>query len=131
MRSTNIKLKNRNGEDVIYVGISTVSIDGEDGTKKQFSLGNLTEGTIVLDFANGNQEVIVPDDELYDKVVILKPETFIAENIAQGVNIAGIEGTFEGAREMPTLNVPSISRSSDTITITNPSTNGAFLFILF
>ena len=126
MRSTNIKLKNRNGEDVIYVGISTVSIDGEDGTKKQFSLGNLTEGTIVLDFANGNQEVIVPDDELYDKVVILKPETFIAENIAQGVIIAGIEGTFEGAREMPTLNVPSISRSSDTITITNPSTNGNF-----
>ena len=23
--------------------------DGEDGTKKQFSLGNLTEGTIVLE----------------------------------------------------------------------------------
>jgi hypothetical protein len=126
MRNTNIKLKNKNGENVVYIGISTVSIDGEDGTKKQFSLGNLTEGTIVLDFANGNQEVIVPDDELYDKVVILKPETFIAENIAQGVNIAGIEGTFEGAREMPTLNVPSISRSSDTITITNPSTNGNF-----
>ena len=84
-----------------------------------------------MDFANGNQEVIVPDDELYDKVVILKPETFIAENITQGVIIAGIEGTFEGAREMPTLNVPSISRSSDIITITNPSTNGAFLFILF
>lgn len=126
MRSTNIKLKNRNGEDVIYIGISTVSIDGEDGTKKQFSLGDLTEGTIVLDFANGNQEVIVPDDELYDKVVILKPETFIAENIAQGVIIAGIEGTFEGARDMPTLNVPSISRSSDTITITNPSANGNF-----
>ena len=126
MRNTNIKLKNRNGEDVIYIGISTVSIDGEDGTKKQFSLGNLTEGTIVLNFSEGNQEVIVPDDELYDKVVILKPETFIAENIAQGIIIAGIEGTFEGAREMPTLNVPSISRSSDTITITNPSTNGNF-----
>jgi len=126
MRNTNIKLKNKNGEDVVYIGISTVSFDGEDGTKKQFSLGNLTEGTIVLNFANGNQEVIVPDDELYEKVVILKPETFKAENIAQGVVIAGVEGTFEGAREMPTLNVPSISRSSDTITITNPSTNGNF-----
>ena len=126
MRNTNIKLKNKNGEDVVYIGISTVSIDGEDGAKKQFSLGNLTEGTIVLDFSDGNQEVIVPDDELYNKVVILKPETFKAENIAQGVVIAGVEGTFEGARDMPTLNVPSISRSSDTITITNPSTNGNF-----
>jgi len=126
MRKTNIKLKNKYGVDVVYTDISTVSFDGEDGTKKQFSLGNLTEGTIVLNFADGNQEVIVPDDELYDRVLILKPETFIAENIAQGVIIAGIEGTFEGARDMPTLNVPSISRSSDTITITNPSTNGNF-----
>ena len=36
MRNTNIKLKNKNGENVVYIGISTVSIDGEDGTKKQF-----------------------------------------------------------------------------------------------
>lgn len=70
--------------------------------------------------------VVVPDDELYDKVVILKPEAFLPENIAQGVIIAGIEGTFEGAKDMPTLNAPSILRSGDTITITNPSTNGNF-----
>ena len=126
MRKTNIILKNKHGEDVVYSDISTVSFDGEDGTKKQFSLGGLTEGTIELNFSDGDQLVIVPDDELYDKVVILKPDTFIPENIAQGVIVAGIEGTFEGARDMPTLNAPSISRSSDTITITNPSTNGNF-----
>ncbi len=126
MRKTNIILKNKYGEDVTYTDISTISFDGEDGLKKHFSLGNLTEGIIELNFAEGNQMVIVPDDELYDKVVIIKPETFRPENIAQGVIIAGIEGTFEGAREMPTLNAPSISRSGDTITISNPSTNGNF-----
>jgi len=126
MRKTNIILKNKHGEDVVYSDISTVSFDGEDGTKKQFSLGNLTEGTIELNFAEGDQLVIVPDDELYDRVVILKPDEFRPENIAQGVIVAGIEGTFEGARDIPTLNVPSIARSSDTITITNPSTNGNF-----
>ena len=36
--------------------------------------------------------VIVPDDELYDKVVIIKPETFRPENIAQGVIIAELKG---------------------------------------
>ena len=126
MRKTNIILKNKHGEDVVYSDISTVSFDGEDGTKKQFSLGNLTEGTIELNFAEGDQLVVVPDDELYDRVLILKPETFIPENIAQGVIVAGIEGTFECARDMPTLNTPSIARSSDTITITNPTTNGNF-----
>lgn len=126
MRKTNIILKNKYGEDVVYNDISTISFDGEDGIQKLFSLGDLTEGRIELDFSEGDQLVIVPDDELYDKVMILKPETFRPENIALGVIIAGIEGTFEGARDMPTLNVPSISRSGDTITITNPSTNGNF-----
>ncbi len=126
MRKTNVKLKNKNGEDVIYSGIATVSLDGEDGNKKTFSLGSLKEQTIALDFSNGNQEVSAADDELFEKVIIEQPETFKAENIAQGVIIAGIEGTFEGAREMPTLNKPTISRNSDIITISNPSTNGNF-----
>ncbi len=82
------------GEDVVYNDISTISFDGEDGIKKQFSLGTLTEGIFELDFSEGDQLVVVPDDELYDKVVILKPEAFLPENIAQGVIIAGIEGTF-------------------------------------
>ena len=126
MRKTSIKLKNRSGTDVVFNDIDTVSLEGVDGNKKVFSLGALTEGTIVLDFTNGNQEVVVSDDELYNKVIVLKPDSFVAENIAEGVVIAGIEGTFEGAKEMPTLNTPSIRREGDTITITNPSTNGNF-----
>lgn len=126
MRETNVKLKNKNGEDIVFEGVATVSLDGDDGSKKTFSLGTMETGTVDLDFSEGNHLVIAPDDKLYDKVVIYKPLTLIPENIAQGVLVAGIEGTFEGAKDMPKLNTPSISRSSDTITISNPSTNGNF-----
>ncbi|MGI6594989.1 MAG: hypothetical protein ACOX24_07975 [Christensenellales bacterium] len=126
MRKTNIKLKNKSGVDVVYSDIETVSFDGEDGNKKVFSLGNLAEKTIILDFTAGNQEVVASLDELYGKVVILKPDTFVAENIAEGVVIAGIEGIFEGAKEVPTLNTPAMTRNGNTVTITNPSSNGNF-----
>ena len=60
--------------------------------KKQFSLGSLTEGTIELNFSEGDQLVIVPEDELYVRVVIfLNAETFIPENIAQGVIVAELK----------------------------------------
>lgn len=126
MRETNVKLKNKNGEDVVYEGISTVSLDDDSGGKKVFSLGVMSTGTVDLDFSKGNHLVIAPDDKLFDKVVIYKPLTLVPGNIAQGVIVAGIEGTFEGAKDLPILNTPSISRSSDTITISNPSTNGNF-----
>ena len=126
MRKTNIKLKNKSGVDVVYSDIETVSFDGEDGNKKVFSLGNLAEKTIILDFTAGNQEVVASLDELYGKVVILKPVSFVAVYIADGVVIAGFEGIFEGAKEVPTLNTPAMTRNGNTVTITNPSSNGNF-----
>lgn len=36
MRKTNIILKNKYGEDVVYNDISTISFDGEDGIKNNF-----------------------------------------------------------------------------------------------
>ena len=126
MRKANVKLKNKHGEDVIYTEIDTISLDGEDGRKKTFSLGTMAEENISLDFSNGNQIVTAPEDKLYTKITILKPDTFKAENIAEGVEIAGIIGTFEGMKELPTLYTPSLSRSKDTVTINNPSSNGSF-----
>ncbi len=126
MRKTNVKLKNKHGEDVTYEGVTTVSLESDDGTRKKFTLGELKTELIELDFSEGNQEVVALDTELYDRVIILVPDTFKPENIAEGVVIAGVEGTFEGARELPKLNAPTIARSADTITITNPNTNGNF-----
>lgn len=51
-----------------------------------------------------------------------------AENIASGVTVLGIVGTHQGGGgELPQLHAPTISIVEDTLTITNPSTNGDFV----
>lgn len=49
---------------------------------------------IVLDFSDGDQEIVAPDGVLVKSAIIQKPETLNPENIAEGVNIAGIVGTL-------------------------------------
>ena len=51
-----------------------------------------------------------------------------AENIAAGVTVLGIVGTHQGGGgELPQLHAPTISIVEDTLTITNPDTNGDFV----
>lgn len=51
-----------------------------------------------------------------------------AENIAAGVTVLGIVGTHQGGGgELPQLHAPTISIVEDTLTITNPATNGDFV----
>ena len=52
------------------------------------------ETEVALDFSNGDMEVIPEDDKAFSKVDILKPENLVPENIAEGVDIAGIVGTL-------------------------------------
>lgn len=47
-----------------------------------------------LDFSNGDMEFAAPDGVLVKSAVIAKPETLVPENIAEGVDIAGIIGTL-------------------------------------
>ena len=49
---------------------------------------------IALDFSDGDQEIVAPDGVLVKSAIIQKPETLNPENIAEGVNIAGIVGTM-------------------------------------
>lgn len=49
---------------------------------------------IALDFSDGDQEIVAPDGVLVKSAIIQKPETLNPENIAEGVNIAGIVGTL-------------------------------------
>ena len=51
---------------------------------------------VTLNLSGGNQTVPAPDGTLMRSVVINKPDTLIPENIAQGVNIAGIIGALAG-----------------------------------
>ena len=51
-----------------------------------------------------------------------------ADNIADGVTVLGIVGTHQGGGgELPQLHAPTISIVEDTLTITNPATNGDFV----
>lgn len=51
---------------------------------------------IALDFSNGNMTETLPEGYSVSSATILKPDTLIAENIAEGVTIAGIVGTHKG-----------------------------------
>ena len=52
------------------------------------------EKVVDLNLASGNQEVLPTENKLMNKVTINKPENLIAENIKQGVNIAGVSGSL-------------------------------------
>lgn len=66
------------------------------------------EKTVELDMASGDQTILPEEDKLLNKVVVKKPETLIAENIKDGVNIGGVVGNLL----IPTNNIaPFIERS--------------------
>lgn len=57
-------------------------------------IGNTEEKTVQLALASGNQAVTPSTDKVLSKVTIEKPATLLPENIAEGVDIAGIIGTL-------------------------------------
>lgn len=93
------KLKNYHGEDVEYDTERVLFNPVEGEEKVPFSYGITVENVpISLDFSAGKNHQTVTADEGYlvKSAVIEKPVDLVAENIAKGVTIAGIEGTHEG-----------------------------------
>lgn len=71
-----------------------------------FMLARSQAKTVPLSMANGDQ-VISPDSGyLLDQVTVVCPDTYIEENIREGVNIGGKVGTYAGV-ELPDLNNPA------------------------
>ena len=54
--------------------------------------GDEMEKTVLLNMAEGDQVIEADEDTVLTKVTVIKPETLIPANIADGVNIGGIEG---------------------------------------
>ena len=54
----------------------------------------LEDVPITLDFSEGNQTINAGDGYVVKTAIIQKPETLIPENIAEGVDIAGVIGTL-------------------------------------
>lgn len=55
---------------------------------------------IELDFSGGNQSVSAPDGYAVKNAIIQQPATLIPENIAEGVDIAGIIGTLAPGKDV-------------------------------
>lgn len=82
--------------------------------------------TVALSMAGGDQ-VITPDTDYHlNRVTVTKPATLIPSNILKDVNIGGVVGSLVVSDVHPQLNAPTLSKSSNTLSISNPSTNGNF-----
>jgi hypothetical protein len=83
------------GEEHTHTGLETVTFNRTDGGVETFTKGKVIDPVEVeLNFSDGDMTVEAADRELIKSVVIKKPDTLIPENIAEGIDIAGIIGTL-------------------------------------
>lgn len=61
-----------------------------------FTYGEAVSKNVAPDFSAGDMAVPIAKGELVTELTIAKPENLLAGNIAEGVDIAGIVGTFAG-----------------------------------
>lgn len=85
------------------------------------------EKTVALDMITGDQVITSDKGTTLKKVTVKKPSGLIPTNIVSGVDIGGVIGTATVSAESPQLNKLTLTRSNDTMTITNPATNGSFV----
>ncbi len=64
--------------------------------KEPFMLTKTQNKTVPLDMAEGDQRIIPDAGYLLQSVVVEMPETFVEENIRDGVNIGGKIGNYAG-----------------------------------
>lgn len=99
--ATDIVLKDRNGNDVTYSGIETVTFDTPtEGVQATFTLGvEQTGKEVELDLAEGDQVVKADDGYLLKELTIKKPENLLPENIRNGETVGNVPGAFIGDTE--------------------------------
>lgn len=113
-----IVLKDRNGNDVIYYGIETVTFDTTtEGKQQTYSKGVVAEGVeVTLALADGDQVIQAPDGYLVKEAIIKKPETLLPENIKKYENVGGVVGTYEGNFIEDVVVVPDFSNGDQVFT---------------
>lgn len=116
-----IILKDRNGNNVVYYGIETVTFDTTtEGRQQKYTKGVKAEKTVELSLADGDQTVEPDEGTLLSKVTIEKPETLLPENVRNGVEVAGVTGEFIGDTEEATVELAL----ADGNQVVSPSADG-------
>lgn len=98
-----IYLKDASGTDILYEGRESVCIPGrvKDAV---YSFGEAVEKNVPLLFLNKSgitmDELVInaPTGDVFKKLIIKRPKTLLPENIANGISIAGVEGTYSDAK---------------------------------
>lgn len=76
------------------------------------------ETTVALDFSAGDMEVVPEDGTVFSSVNIPAPATLVPENIADGVDIAGIIGTLAAGGGNVVMNAGTFTGTNTAGTIT-------------
>lgn len=75
--------------------------------------------TVTLSMASGNQTVTPDSGKVLSKVIIIKPDTLIPENIKKGVTICGVTGTLESSSGAYNITSTDNSDGTQTLNITD------------
>ena len=87
-------LKDRDGVDQFYYGVKGIKLDATDGSQMYFSAGYPEDGSISLDFSNGDILATPEKGKLWSSMAIPKPEGLVPENVLEGVEIGGVVGSY-------------------------------------
>lgn len=81
----------------IRSGKTIAGVTGEFVGESEPLIVGTSEGAVALDWSAGDQIITpVTDGKPFSPVTLEKPATLLPENIAEGIDIAGIIGTFAG-----------------------------------
>lgn len=90
-----IILKDRNGNDVAYYDIETLTLDTTtEGKQQKYTKGVKAEKTVELSLADGDQTVEPDEGTLLSKVIIQRPDSLQPEIILSGHEVAGVPGAY-------------------------------------
>lgn len=98
----NVKTIGYSGAEFVHKDVSKVWLDAPESTEDNPVLVPFTYGEVLdglefdPDFSDGDISISMPDGYLAKSAVIKQPANLIPENIAEGVDIAGIIGAFAG-----------------------------------
>lgn len=94
-----IQLKDRFGIPQAFRGVEQLMVPSQGSTDAEpiwvpYTKGEAVSKTVEPDFSAGDMAVPIADGELVTELTIIKPDELVPENIAEGVDIAGIIGTL-------------------------------------